>query len=215
MITLYHCINARSFRPLWAMEEMGLSYTLKMLPFPPRVLAPEYLEINPLGTIPAFFDGDTFMTESTAICQYLAGRYGPTSLNVLPDEKAYGAFENFMHYGDTTLTFPQTLVLRYRDLEEGERKNPQIVDDYTRWFFNRLRTIERIVANEPYICAGRFTMADIAVSYALLLAGTLGLADNFKEPIKDYWKRLTARDGFKRADARQIFEQKKMEEGKS
>ena len=36
MIVLYHCISARSLRPLWALEEMGVSYTLKMLPFPPR-----------------------------------------------------------------------------------------------------------------------------------------------------------------------------------
>ena len=52
MITLYHCHAARSFRPLWMLEEMGLAYELKMLPFPPRVFAKEYLGINPLGTIP-------------------------------------------------------------------------------------------------------------------------------------------------------------------
>lgn len=39
MITLYHCMNARSFRPLWTMEELGLDYELKLLPFPPRVFA--------------------------------------------------------------------------------------------------------------------------------------------------------------------------------
>jgi hypothetical protein len=43
MITLYHCHAARSFRPLWMLEEMGLPYDLKMLPFPPRVFAKEYL----------------------------------------------------------------------------------------------------------------------------------------------------------------------------
>ena len=52
MITLYHCDGARSFRPLWMLEELGLPYELKMLPFPPRVLAKEYLALNPLGTIP-------------------------------------------------------------------------------------------------------------------------------------------------------------------
>ncbi len=30
MITLYHCMSARSFRPLWTMEELGLPYALKM-----------------------------------------------------------------------------------------------------------------------------------------------------------------------------------------
>ena len=52
MLTLYHCMSARSFRPLWALEELGLSYQLVMLPFPPRVKAPEYLTVNPLGTVP-------------------------------------------------------------------------------------------------------------------------------------------------------------------
>ncbi|KTT15493.1 glutathione S-transferase, partial [Pseudomonas oryzihabitans] len=46
MITLYHCDAARSFRPLWMLEELGLPYELKMLPFPPRVFAKEYLGIN-------------------------------------------------------------------------------------------------------------------------------------------------------------------------
>jgi hypothetical protein len=32
MITLYHCMSARSFRPLWMLEELGLPYELVMLP---------------------------------------------------------------------------------------------------------------------------------------------------------------------------------------
>ena len=39
MITLYHCDGARSFRPLWMLEELKLGYELRMLPFPPRVFA--------------------------------------------------------------------------------------------------------------------------------------------------------------------------------
>ncbi len=39
MITLYHCAAARSFRPLWAPEELGLRYDLKMLPVPRRPAA--------------------------------------------------------------------------------------------------------------------------------------------------------------------------------
>ena len=62
MITLYHCTDARSFRPLWALEEIGLPYRLEMLPFPPRFLKREYLAINPLGTIPLLIDEETRMT---------------------------------------------------------------------------------------------------------------------------------------------------------
>ncbi len=75
MITLHHCMSARSLRPLWMLEELGLPYELKMLPFPPRALARPFLELNPLGTVPAFSDQNTRMTESAAICQYLAARF--------------------------------------------------------------------------------------------------------------------------------------------
>jgi glutathione S-transferase len=92
VITLYHCVAARSFRPLWTLEELGLPYELKMLPFPPRVFAKEYLGLNPLGTIPLLLDGDTRMTESAGIAHYLVSRYGPTSLAVDVDEPDYGAF---------------------------------------------------------------------------------------------------------------------------
>jgi glutathione S-transferase len=199
MITLYHCARARSFRPLWTLEELGLPYELKMLPFPPRVFAKEYLGINPLGTIPLMLDGETRMTESAAIAQYLVTKYGPTPLAVGVDEPAFGAFLNWLHFGEATLTFPQTLVLRYSELEPEERRNPQVVADYSKWFLGRLRIIETITAATEHICAGRFTAADISVGYALLLAERLGLASQFGSAVTAYWARLQQRDGYKRA----------------
>ncbi len=152
MITLYHCAAARSFRPLWTLEELGLPYDLKMLPFPPRALAKEYLGLNPLGTIPLLLDGDTRMTESAAIAQYLVTRYGPTPLAVAVDEPDYGAFLNWLHFGEATLTFPQTLVLRYSQLEPEERRNPQVATDYAKWFFGRLRGLEAALAERELLC---------------------------------------------------------------
>lgn len=203
MLTLYHCFSARSFRPLWALEEMGLPYELKMLPFPPRALAKEYLAINPLGTIPALIDGDTLMTESAAICEYLATKYGPTDLAVRPDEAGYGAYLNALHFGEATLTFPQTLVLRYTRLEPQERRLPQVADDYAKWFLGRLRAVEARMAKHETMAADRFTMGDISVAYALLLAQTLGLDAQFTPGVAAYWKRMSARDGYTRAFARQ------------
>ena len=120
MIALWHCVDARSFRPLWALEEIGVPYHLEILPFPPRFHAREYLKINPLGTIPLLVDGETRMTESAAICQYLAERYAGPPLAVRPDEQEYGAYLNALHFGEATLTFPQTIVLRYGRLEQPE-----------------------------------------------------------------------------------------------
>ena len=190
MITLYHCAAARSFRALWTLEELRLPFDLKMLPFPPRALARDYLAINPLGTIPLLLDGDTRMTESAAIAQYLVTKYGPTPLNVGVDEPAYGAFLNWLHFGEATLTFPQTLYLRYTFLEPEGKRQPQVAADYAKWFLGRLRAIESVTSQSDTICAGRFTAADISVGYALLLASRIGLAPQFGPAVTAYWERL-------------------------
>ena len=199
MITLYHCIAARSFRPLWALEELGLAYELKMLPFPPRAHDRSYLSVNPLGTVPAMFDGDVRMTESSAICQYLGARYGGGAFNVPPAEPDFGAFLNWLHFGEATLTFPQTLILRYERFESPERRSPQVAHDYKRWFLGRLRTLEPVLEGRTAICAGRFTMADVSVGYALLLAEYLGLASEFPPAVARYLAQLKARPAFRRA----------------
>ena len=202
MIRLYHCTDARSFRALWALEELGLAYELIVMPFPPRYRAKEYLAVNPLGTIPALVDGETFMTESAAIVQYLATRNGPTPLAVDPDDPAYGAWLNWLHFGEATLTFPQTLVLRYRRFEPG--KAEVVADDYAKWFLARLRAVDRALQAGEWLCAGRFTAADISVGYALLLAAQLGFEGEFAPAVADYWARLQARPGFQAAKASQV-----------
>jgi len=206
MIELYHCVSARSFRPLWALEELGAPYALHMLPFPPRALQRSYLELNPLGTIPLLIDGATRMTESAAICQYLTQRCDPANrhgLAVLPDEPGFGAWLNWLHHGEATLTFPQTIVLRYGRFEADERKLPQAADDYAKWFISRLRGIDAVLQQHEFLAADRFTVADISVGYALMLAEELDLVPRFPPSVADYRQRLQRRDSFKRALAAQ------------
>lgn len=204
MITLFHCISARSFRPLWALQELSIDCDLRLMPFPPRVHAREYLTENPLGTVPLLIDGEARMTESAAICQYLATRYGAGVLDVPVGDAAYPAYLNFLHFGEATLTFPQTLILRYTHFEAPERRQPQVAEDYTKWFLARLRTLEARLNQHEFLCGGRFTAADISVGYALLLAGHLALAEKFSPAVARYWQRLKSRPAFERAMAVQL-----------
>jgi len=141
------------------------------------------------------------MTESTGICHYLGTRHGPTPLVVGESEPAYGAFLNWMYFSDATLTFPQTLVLRYSQLEPEERRNPQVAGDYAKWFLGRLRAVEAATGSAETLCAGRFTAADIVIGYALRLAENIGLSKDFGPNVAAYWQRLQARDGYQRAVA--------------
>lgn len=198
---LYHCSGARSMRCVWALEELGLPYELVALQFPPRVFHKDYKDVNPLGTVPTLVDGEVVMTESAAICQYLADRYGPTPLAVLREEKDYGAYLNWLHRSDATLTFPMTLILRYAMFEPDERKQPQVAADYRDWFLARWRSVEAGLAGRDYLCGGRFTMADVAVGYSLHLARTLEIGEAMTPNVSRWWERISARPGYKKAAA--------------
>ena len=203
---LYHCKDSRSLRALWTLEELRqeggdvkLECEVQSMQFPPRALEPGYLDVNPLGTVPTLVDGDVTLTESSGICHYLVERYGPTRLGVYKDEPQYGEFLNWMYRSDATLTFPQTLVLRYTRLEPEERRNPQVVEDYSKWYLSRLRSVEQALEGKQWLCADRFTIADIAVGYALFFGSTLGLDERYKPNCKRYLEDLMNRPALIRA----------------
>ncbi len=202
VITLYHCADARSFRALWALEELELPYQLKLMPFPPRVRVAGFKDINPLGTVPALRVDGHLMTESAAIPHFLATRFGPSVTAVAPDEADYPDYLNFLHMGEATLTFPQTIHLRYTRLEPPARRAAQAAEDYAQWFGSRLRNAETMMGGK-YACAGRFTMADISVGYAVMLALTIGLEEQVTPGMAAYFERLARRSGFLRAKAAQ------------
>jgi len=202
MIKLYHCRDARSFRALWALEELGLPYELEVMPFPPRFRVEGYKDLNPLGTVPACFIDGQLMTESAAIPHVLASRFGPSDLAVAPDEPGYMAYMNFLFMGEATLTFPQTIHLRYTRLEPPERRVVQAAEDYALWFGARLRAAEGLLEGQ-FACAGRFTMADVSLGYAVMLALSIGLEEQVTPGMAAYLGRLSQRDGFRRAKVAQ------------
>tara|TARA_R110000823_G_scaffold295738_2_gene415554 strand:+ start:40278 stop:40910 length:633 start_codon:yes stop_codon:yes gene_type:complete len=199
-VKLWHCAGARSLRPLWTLEELGLEYELEILPFPPRIFEREYLKVNSLGTVPFFIDGDTQMTESAGICQYLVDRYQRYDFGLQPDHPEYGAYLNWLHHADATLTFPQTIAMRYYYLEPSPEKQA-VADDYAKWFIARLRRLDEHLLTHEYLVDNRFTIADIAVSYALYLGRALKFEQRYQPQTADYLARLMQRPAFQRAEA--------------
>jgi glutathione S-transferase len=186
-------------RVLWTIEELGLPVDLHTLKFPPRVFDRGYLDINPLGTVPLLLDGDVRMTESSAICHYLAARYGP-ELNVPADDPAFGDYLQWLSFSEATLTFPLAIMLRYTMVEPEERRLPQAVEDYRRFFLGRLGGIEsRLADGRAHLCGERFTAADIAVGYALHLAAFFKMAPEFPAGVAAYFQRVTSRPAYQRA----------------
>ncbi|MFL2745294.1 MAG: glutathione S-transferase family protein [Gammaproteobacteria bacterium] len=197
MIKIWATQGSRAIRPIWTAEEMGLDYELTMMPFPPRVFMKEYLDVNMLGTIPYLTDGEVKMTESVAMAQYLVEKYGPTDLRVSSDEPDYPSYLNWLFHSDATLTFPQTVVLRYKLQEPGVAD--AAVDGYSRWFVSRLKLLETTLEDREYLCSDRFTIADICVSYAITLADSLGIEQAFKPNIKRWTDMLFERAAYKKS----------------
>lgn len=199
---LYTCARSRGLRATWAAEEAGVDVDLKILPFPPRYLAPDYMTINPLGTVPMLVDGDAKLTESCAIAHYLATRSGYTDLAIAPGEPDYAEYCDYTYHADATITFPQTVYMRFAIFEK-EKGWAEAGEAYAKWFEKRLVKVEQRLDGREFLCAGRFTVADICIGYALILAQNVGLDERVPDSLKAYRERLTARDTFKRAFERE------------
>ena len=204
-------------------------YELITLPFPPRALHRPFMKQNMLGTVPLFEHSPdtgaaaaagaprllgeaTAMTESCAIplwllSQYRGGVSAVASLGVDPHEPDYHEFLNWLFHADATLTFPQTVVLRYTLQEPGRADHAAV--DYARWYLARLRKLDAALADgREYLVADRFTVADICVTYALFIGTTLQLEDapiatRYKPQTGAYLEPMMARPGWLAAQAAQ------------
>ncbi len=197
---LWHCYNARSLRALWTLEEMGIDYELEVMPFPPRYFVEGYKELNSLGTVPYFEHDGQSMTESTGICLYLIERFGfVDQLGVKTDHPAYADFLNWLFHSDATLTFPQTIFFRYTALEPEDKRQPKVADDYRKWYLARLVRLEQHLQSNQYLCDNRFTIADIAITYALHFGELLGISADYSEVITGYLNRMRERPAFEQS----------------
>jgi hypothetical protein len=123
------------------------------------------------------------------------------------DRKAHPLYLDWLHRSEATLTFPLTIVVRNSEVEPEGRRLPQAANDCIQWFLSRLRHLTRALRDHEWLCAGRFTMADLYVGDALLFARNLNLASRFSPEIAGYWDRLTTRPGFIGAKAAQASAQ--------
>ena len=202
-ITLYHSPFARSVRPRWVMEEMGIPYTMERPSFDRGNVGGEaYKAINPLQKIPAMKDGDMVMLESLAMMQYLTSRYGPTDLVVSPDEPDFPRYLEWLHFGEATMVMANSLMLAHTMLLPEDKRNPALAQWAKYEFDKQARAItERGLDGREWLAGDRLTLADMSVVYILLLVKLAKQFDNAPEELKTYFRRVTEIDSWKRATA--------------
>lgn len=81
MITLYYYPGNASLIVHIVLQELGVPFELRLVDRERQAhKSPEYLRLNPNGSIPALEDGDLVLYETAAICLHLADTHPPAAL---------------------------------------------------------------------------------------------------------------------------------------
>jgi glutathione S-transferase len=202
-LRVYHAPRTRSIRVRWLLEEMGLPYETVPVQFDTRPAGDEaYAQIHPLRKVPALDDKGTVVLESLAIMQYLMGRYGPTPLDVAPDEADFGRYLQWLHFGEAGMTMPISLLLAHSVLLPEKARDPRLAAWAKSETLHLLDFASRHgLGDGDYFAAGRFTAADISIVYMLFILKMIRQFDEVPENLKSYFKRLTRRDSWAVASA--------------
>ncbi|MCW6050718.1 glutathione S-transferase family protein [Lyngbya sp. CCAP 1446/10] len=180
MLKLYGGARSRASIVKWYLEEIAVPYEFVMLDMQAEEhLQPEFLEINPIGKVPAIVDGDFKLWESGAILLYLAQKYGkmPETLEQQAQVVQWVIFAN------ATLG-PGIFVEASR-----ERETPKM-----------LEPLNRIFEKQQFLMGDEFGVADAAVGSMLAYIPMMLKLDLSAYPaVVDYIKRISERPAFKSA----------------
>lgn len=159
-------INVR--KVLWTCDEIGIAYAREDWGTGFRsTKEAEFQALSPKSLVPVVLDGDLVLTESNAICRYLAAKHGRTDL--LPaDPAARASVELWMDWQIADLNgawrYAVQAILRNRP------PNPdplQIDSSLTEWHQKMLVLEGYLQSRQGWMCGEVFTLADIVIGLAI------------------------------------------------
>ena len=211
MRVLHHLEQSRSFRILWAMEELGLDYEVQYYQRQPNLSAPPALkQIHPLGKAPILTDQEQVLAESAAILEYLQESYDEQQQFRPKDPADKAQYRYWMHYAEGSLmpllvmqlvmtTVPKhtTLLIRpvAKKICDGVKK--QFVQSRLK---DHIQFLERYLSEHDYF-AGHFSFADIQMSFPL--EAMQSRTGQSYPAIQAYLKRVSQRAAYARALAKE------------
>jgi len=200
-ITLWGAGTARTIRPIWLAEEMGLNYHLN--PIGARTgetQTEEFTNLTRKQKIPFMQDGEVRLSESLAICRYLRDAYPSPSLPQ-PKTPAQKAKEDewccyvFGEIDETALY----VMRRHADLTQIYGEAPQAVETCRAYLQRHFDVIDAHLANHKTLLDTGFGLADI------MLVSCLDWAVYYKNAlpahIAAYRDRIAERAAYQKAMA--------------
>jgi len=189
---LYWAKNTRAFRIAWLLEESGLPYERRTIDIKDEASRadPEFRAVSPMGKVPALVDGPARLTDSGAICIYVADRYPETGLGPPIDHPDRARFLQWVTY--TNSVVEPAMGERFAKLD------PRPSSYGWGSFDLMLQTLKAALVPGQWILGERFSAADVLLgvsSYYLRRFGLLG-----PDPVLDeYAGRCQARPAWQRA----------------
>lgn len=177
----------------WLLEELGMPYETVWLAYGAEMKSPEYLAVNPMGKVPAIKHGNALVTETAAICVYLADRFPEKNLLPPLNHPARAAFFRWMFFAAGPLEMAVTAKTLDWQVPEG-RHGFVGFGSYSQ----TIDALELALTPGPYICGEQFTAADVYVGSQLnwgMLFGTIEIRPLFET----YVERLKARPAAQQA----------------
>jgi glutathione S-transferase len=192
MLTIIGPVQSRTFRVLWALEELGLPYEHQS----ERPWSEAVRELNPLGQVPILRDGDTVLTDSLAIMHYLADREGKLTFPAGTPERAHlDARINFLL---TEMEAPLWLASRHSYVLPEDKRHPEVIPVARADFALAEEKFVRLLGRQPFIAGDVFTIADIVAGH---IAGwAVGAKFGHQtRALADYFARMKARPAWSKA----------------
>jgi glutathione S-transferase len=192
-LTLYTVtVPSRSAIARWMLEEVGEPYEVRVLDHAAgEHHQPAYLEINPMGKVPAIRHGETVVAEAAAICLYLAETFPQAGLNVPVGDPRRGAFLKWLFFGPSCIE-PAVLDVAFPRKETAPRGSVGYGD-----FETVMKVVEDGLKLGPFILGDKFTAADIIIGSLLrwgMMSGMVPKRENFLS----YASRLEERPALQR-----------------
>lgn len=190
-LVLYHAVPSRGVIVRWMLEEVGEPYEVRLLNLKAGdQLKPEYLAVNPMGKVPALVHKGTVLTESAAICCYLADAFPKAGLAPAIGDPRRGPYLKWLFYG------PSCVEPAMTDKALGREPPPR---GPTGWLGldAELDIIAKAVAAGPWLLGDQFTAADVVIGSGLRW-GTLFKLIPEREDLAGYLGRLAARPALRR-----------------
>lgn len=155
----------------WMLEELGLPYETVWLEYGAAMKSPEYLAVNPMGKVPALKHGSALVTETAAICAYLADRFPEQNLIPAVNDPSRAAYFRWLFFAAGPVEMAVTAKAIGWQVPEGRERMVGFGS-----YDETINTLELALLPGPYICGGQFTAADVYVGSQLewgMLFGTI------------------------------------------